>query len=265
MRKAGAALGRRAHGRRVLTLAACGQPVGAVRAFAEGLLLGSYRFSLASGSKLDDGPGEGPDDQPGEHPDEVQLLVTEGDGAPDAVAAVGEARAVAEAVALARDLTNMPSARKTPAWLAGEATRVAAASGLSARIWEPDELAAGGFGGLLAVGSGSAQPPRLIELGYQPETWTEHVVLVGKGITFDSGGLSLKPNDAMKSMKTDMAGGAAVIAAMSALATLGAKVRVTGLVAASAAAPPRCSTPTPRAAWSWPTRSPTPTTCCSRT
>ncbi len=122
------------------------------------------------------------------------LVSADGSG----LAAVAEARTVAEAVALARDLANMPSATKTPAWLADEAVRVAAASGLSARIWEPAELAADGFGGLLAVGSGSARPPRLIELGYQPAAWTEHVVLVGKGITFDSGGLSLKPNEGMK-------------------------------------------------------------------
>ena len=148
-------------------------------------------------------------------------------------AAVDEARTIAGAVALARDLVNMPSVRKTPGWLAEEAARVAAASGLSVRIWEPDQLAADGFGGLLAVGSGSARPPRLIELGYQPAAWAEHVVLAGKGITFDSGGLSLKTNEGMRFMKADMAGGAAVIAAMSALARLGAAVRVTGLVAAA--------------------------------
>ena len=91
-------------------------------------------------------------------------------------------------------------------------------------MWDADELAAQGFGGLIAVGSGSASPPRLIELGYAPAGAQEHVVLVGKGITFDSGGLSLKPNDGMKLMKTDMAGGAAVIAAMSALGRLGVTV-----------------------------------------
>ncbi len=197
-----------------------------MRAFSEGLLLGSYRFSLASGREAGGEPGA----QSGGEPGEVGLLVAaEG----TALAAVDEARTVAEAVALARDLANTPSLAKTPAWLAGEAVRVAAASGLSARIWEPAELAAEGFGGVLAVGSGSARPPRLIELGYQPAAWTEHVVLVGKGITFDSGGLSLKPNEGMQWMKTDMAGGAAVIAAMSALAKLGARVRVTGLVAAA--------------------------------
>jgi leucyl aminopeptidase len=100
-------------------------------------------------------------------------------------------------------------------------------------VREEDELAADGFGGLVAVGSGSVRPPRLIELRYQPENWHEHVVLVGKGITFDSGGLSLKPTDGMKLMKTDMAGGAVVIAVMSALARLGVRSRVTGLVAAA--------------------------------
>jgi leucyl aminopeptidase len=223
MRKAGAALGRRLlPGRRMLVSAAREQPAEAVRAFTEGLLLGSYQFSLASGRE----PGVRPDGPPGE----VRMLVGAGESYP---AAVAQARTIAEAVALARDLVNMPSARKTPAWLAGEAVRVAAASGLSVRVWEPDELAAEGFGGLLAVGSGSVRPPRLIELGYQPAAWTRHVVLAGKGITFDSGGLSLKPNEGMRFMKTDMAGGAAVIAAMSALARLGAAVRVTGLVAAA--------------------------------
>ena len=83
------------------------------------------------------------------------------------------------------------------------------------------------------MGSGSAHPPRLIELSYQPGHADRHVVLIGKGITFDSGGLSLKPNDGMKLMKTDMAGGAAVIGVMSALARLGVRSRVTGLVAAA--------------------------------
>ena len=203
----------------MLAAAALGQPAESVRAFAEGLLLGSYRFSLASGAAQETGPSE------------VRILVPAGDQ--EATAAVSAARAVAEAVGLARDLANMPSSRKTPAWLAGEAARMAAASGLTVRVREPGELAAEGFGGILAVGAGSAQPPCLIELGYHPPGARTHVVLVGKGITFDSGGLSLKPNDGMKAMKTDMAGGAAVIAAMSALAGLGAAVRVTGLIAAA--------------------------------
>jgi leucyl aminopeptidase len=220
MRKAGAALGRRAEPERgMLAAAALGQPAESVRAFAEGLLLGSYRFSLASGAAREAGPSK------------VRILVPADDE--EATAAVSAARAVAAAVGLARDLANMPSSRKTPGWLAGEAVRVAAAGGLAVRVREPGELAAEGFGGILAVGAGSAQPPCLIELGYNPPGARTHVVLAGKGITFDSGGLSLKPSDGMTAMKTDMAGGAAVIAAMSALAELGATVRVTGLIAAA--------------------------------
>jgi leucyl aminopeptidase len=223
MRKAGAALARCVGpGHRVLTSAACGQPEAAVHAFAEGVLLGSYRYSLASKAGQD-GSGPARDGQPGE----VRLLLT---GPP---AALERAIAVAGAVALARDLANAPAAGKTPAWLADEAAAVAAAGGVTSRVWGPAELAAQGFGGILAVGAGSARPPRLIELRYEPPGWREHVVLVGKGITFDSGGLSLKPNDNMKLMKTDMAGGAAVIAVMSALARLGVSARVTGLIPAA--------------------------------
>ena len=124
----------------------------------------------------------------------------------------------ATAVALAWDLPNTPAVRKSPQWLADAATKVAADAGLGIRVWTDHELANSGFGGLVAVGSGSDRPPRLIELRYAPPGAQRHVVLVGKGITFDSGGLSLKPNDGMKTMKTDMAGGAAVIAVMSAAA-----------------------------------------------
>jgi leucyl aminopeptidase len=104
---------------------------------------------------------------------------------------------------------------------------------VAVRLWSETELASAGFGGILAVGSGSVRPPRLIELSYQPARARLHVVLVGKGITFDSGGLSLKPNDNMKLMKTDMAGGGAVIAVMSALSALGVAIRVTGLIPAA--------------------------------
>ncbi len=189
-----------------------------MRLFTEGVLLGSYRYSEKSGAARDQAEDA-----------ELRLLVTPagGDGAPEtgvageAAAAIAEATAVATAVALARDLTNTPSLRKSPQWLADAAIRVAADSGLTVRIWTHEELLSSGFGGLTAVGSGSDRPPRLIELSYTPPAPDRHVVLVGKGITFDSGGLSLKPNDGMKAMKTDMAGGAAVIAAMSALAKLG--------------------------------------------
>jgi leucyl aminopeptidase len=236
LRRAGAELGRRLAGGKSATVATIPGGAGgeALQPFAEGIMLGSYRFSLKSagtqitGTQITGTQATGT--QATGRAGTARLLVREAD---DHSAWVTRAEAIAGAVALARDLANTPSATKSPRWLADEAVRVAGESGLTARIWPEAELQAHGFGGILAVGSGSARPPRLIELSYEPQGARTHVVLVGKGITFDSGGLSLKPNDAMKLMKTDMAGGAAVIAAMSALARLGVSHRVTGLVAAA--------------------------------
>ena len=226
LRRAGAELGRRlADGKSATVGTIPGEAGGeALQPFAEGIMLGSYRFSLKSMGTQTTGT------QTTGRAGTARLLVREPE---DHSAPVARAEAFAGAVALARDLANTPSAAKSPRWLADEAVRVAGESGLTARIWPEAELRANGFGGILAVGSGSARPPRLIELSYEPQGARAHLVLVGKGITFDSGGLSLKPNDAMKLMKTDMAGGAAVIAAMSALARLGVSHRVTGLVAAA--------------------------------
>jgi leucyl aminopeptidase len=225
LRRAGAVLGRRAAlGKTVGTAAAAGWPGESTAAFTEGILLGSYTFALKSGEPAPASPGE------------VRLLTSPGSGNGNGngpAAAVDRARTVATAVALARDLANTPSTRKSPGWLADQAVEVAARTGLKSRVWGEPELLAGGFGGILAVGSGSVRPPRLIELSYTPDNWERHVVLVGKGITFDSGGLSLKPNDGMKLMKTDMSGGAAVIATLSALAGLGVRAKVTGLIAAA--------------------------------
>jgi leucyl aminopeptidase len=239
LRRAGAALARRLPGgRAAVTTAVLDEPDEGVQAFTEGILLGSYQFTMKSGGT------------PAKDPGEVRLLLA---GSASRAALVERAATVAGAVALARDLANTPSMIKSPEWLAAEAVAVAAEHGLSSRVWRESELAAGGFGGILAVGSGSVHPPRLIELTYQPPRYQpapdepapdqtapdqparagRHVVLIGKGITFDSGGLSLKTNDGMKLMKTDMAGGAAVIGAMSALGRLGVRARVTGLVAAA--------------------------------
>ena len=222
----------------------------AVQAFTEGVLLGSYRYAFApddeSGIALEPvrggtaaaaGPGApaapGARGKSGAPSGAVRLLATEPADAAVISAAADRAAAVAGAVAFARDLVNTPSARKSPQWLADQATELAQRCGLGVRVRGGDELTQAGFGGIVAVGSGSSHPPRLIELSYEPDGWDTHVVLVGKGITFDSGGLSLKPLDGMKTMKTDMAGAAAVIAAMSALGALGARVKVTGLVAAA--------------------------------
>jgi leucyl aminopeptidase len=222
-RRAGAAVARRVKTRAHLaTTVVETANAEAVRAFVDGLLLGSYAFSLRTA-------GDSPTAVK-----RVSLVVRR----PEATRpALERSLVTAKAVWLARDLANTPSLTKTPAWLAAQARRVARETGLEARVWDERQLATAGFGGILGVGSGSARPPRLIQLSYAPtggrERRTRHVVLVGKGITFDSGGLSLKPREAMAPMKADMAGGAAVIAVMGALRDLGVAAWVTGLVAAA--------------------------------
>jgi leucyl aminopeptidase len=214
LRKAGAALARQVRGRGAVVVGGPSSSTDeALAAFAEGLLLASYDFRVGGTAKR---PGA----------ESISVVNTP-------AAALERGAAVARAVALARDLTNTTSVDKSPQWLADEASGLTADAGLTVRVRDETALATEGFGGLLAVGSGSVRPPRLIELTYEPEGADRHVVLVGKGITFDSGGLSLKPNAGMKTMKTDMAGGAVVIAVMGALRSLGVQVKVTGLVAAA--------------------------------
>lgn len=182
-----------------------------VAEFAMGALLGGYRFKVTA------------DVTPGLQT--LRLVTAAG------AQVVERVRALAAAAALARDLANTPSNIKNPQWLAETAERVVAdVPGLRATIRDEKWLAEQGFGGVLAVGGGSASPPRLIELTYRPRGAGAHLLLVGKGITFDTGGLSIKPAAGMHLMRTDMAGGAAVIAAIRAIATLGLAVRVTALV-----------------------------------
>nr|WP_255429707.1 leucyl aminopeptidase [Streptomonospora sp. PA3] len=221
LRAAGAALARAAKGHAtaattVAALDAARQDGGAgLAAFTEGALLASYRFTLASAAK-------------GAPPLEALELVGAASG--PAAAAVGRGSALARATGLARDLINTPSAEKDPAWLAARAQETASSAGLAFEVWDEDALRRAGFRAILAVGAGSDRPPRLVRLDYRPENPAAHIVLVGKGITFDTGGLSLKPNDNMKLMKTDMSGAAAVLAVMSALGGLGSQVAVTGLL-----------------------------------
>ncbi|PXY32422.1 leucyl aminopeptidase family protein [Prauserella muralis] len=192
-----------------------------VAAFATGALLGGYRYVVT-----------GEERKPGVR--RLRLLTGHEGAVPACADAVRRAGRLAAATALARDLANTPSNVKNPAWLAGVAERVAGeVSGLSVTVRDQDWLAAQGFGGMLAVGGGSASPPRLIELSYRPRGASTHLLLVGKGITFDTGGLSIKPAEGMHLMRTDMAGGGAVIAAVRAVAALGLPVRVTALVPAA--------------------------------
>jgi leucyl aminopeptidase len=207
LRRAAAALVRRVRGMGdVLVLATRDLDAEGVRAFTEGLHLATGAVSWAS-------------TPPPAPPARVRLAVAELDWGHPAVAT---GRAHAGATLAARQLIHTPSNIKDPAWFAARAREVAEAVGLGIRVWEPADLARDGFGGILAVGAGSARGPRLVQLSQDgvPDgaDRLRHVVLVGKGITFDSGGLSLKPPDMQVGMKTDMSGAAAVLGVMGALA-----------------------------------------------
>ena len=178
-------------------------------AVATGALLGGYSFRRYRATPATDIA--------------VTLLTGEGNAA-----AAERGRVIADAVNLSRDLINTAPLDLPPAALAAEAEQVAAAAGTSIEVLDEAALAAGGFGGILAVGQGSSRPPRLVRLSYSHPEATRTVAFVGKGITFDSGGLSLKPPKSMETMKCDMSGAAAVLAAISAIAKLGIPVNVVG-------------------------------------
>jgi leucyl aminopeptidase len=243
LRTAAAALARATRGRDrlVTTLGAEGGP--AAQAVAEGLVLASYTPPRSGVSEAPKPPVRRVDVVGGSGPATRSGVVTgegaEDDGvdrAGDLATDLARGTTVAEATWLARDLANTPSSTKGPSWVATRARRAAAEVGLSCTVREQRQLRDEGFGGLLAVGQGAQRPPRFVEVAWTPpqgdrQAPVPHVVLVGKGITFDSGGLSLKPRDAMVPMKTDMTGAAVVLAVARASARLGLPVRVTALLA----------------------------------
>jgi len=132
-------------------------------------------------------------------------------------------------VSLARDLVNESPIYKSPTEMARIADEMAGRVGLRIKVWEEDEIEAEGLGGLWGVSLGADTPPRLVELWHEPEGAEAFLAIVGKGIVFDSGGLSLKPPAGMETMKTDMAGAAAVFGAMQAIAELGLPIKVLGI------------------------------------
>lgn len=136
---------------------------------------------------------------------------------------------IAEAVELGRDLVNEPAMYKSPVTMAGVAQDVATATGMAIKVLDESEIEAERLGGLRGVSLGADNPPRLVELRYEGEGATKTLALVGKGIVFDSGGLSLKPAAAMEEMKTDMSGAATVFGAMQAIARLGLAINVIGI------------------------------------
>ncbi|QEA29676.1 leucyl aminopeptidase [Microbacterium sp. CBA3102] len=140
---------------------------------------------------------------------------------------VAHAQVIGGAVALIKDLVNVPAEWQSPAQLAQSAADSVADLDVTVEIFDETALAEQGFGGILGVGQGSDRPPRLVRLDYSPADAVRHIALVGKGITFDTGGLSLKPAASMVGMKFDMAGAATSLAAIRAIAALGLPVHVT--------------------------------------
>jgi leucyl aminopeptidase len=184
----------------------------ALQAAAEGLALGDYRFDRYK-SKNDH--------------ERLSRITVLGSGGPKAGReAVRRAEVLADAVAWARDLVNMPAGDLPPAQLAREAQKMAKAEGLTCRVITEAELKKRGFGGLIGVGQGSVNPPRLIELEYEGGGAKRPIALTGKGIAFDSGGLSIKDAKGMESMKIDMGGAASILATMKAIARLKPKIDV---------------------------------------
>ncbi|MBF6330240.1 leucyl aminopeptidase [Nocardia transvalensis] len=187
-------------------------------AAAEGLYLGAYTFTPFKSSKS----APKPDEQPVRR---VEFLVpTPESGAEE----LFRAQTIAEAVATARDFVNTPPSHLYPAEFAARARELAEAAGLEVEVLDEKALEAGGYGGIIGVGKGSSRPPRLIRITYRGGS--KKVALIGKGITFDTGGISIKPAANMENMTSDMGGAAAVIATTLLAARLGLPITVTATV-----------------------------------
>jgi leucyl aminopeptidase len=194
---------------------------GAIQAIIEGALLGTYVFCKHKTKKEDNAEME-------------ELLVMAADDIPALKRAARRGEIIARATNLARDMVNEPANFMTPAQMADVAAQLAEAYNLNFELLEKDKMQELGMGALLGVSQGSCQPPKFIILGYKGNKAVEiDMAFVGKGITFDSGGISLKPSEKMEEMKTDMAGGAAVLAAMCAIAQLKPAINIVAMVPAT--------------------------------
>ncbi|MBC7629954.1 leucyl aminopeptidase [Aeromicrobium sp.] len=188
-----------------------------VEAIAEGLALGAYRFDTFKSAK------KGADKKPVL---KTAVILSPFARQSTATRALERAATVATAVNTARDWVNTPPGDLRPADFA-DAITAHAGTDVKVSVWDEKRLAKEKCGGILGVGRGSDSPPRLVTLTYEPAGAVAHLALVGKGITFDSGGLSIKPGASMQTMKLDMAGAAAVVAATVAIAKLGLPIRIT--------------------------------------
>jgi leucyl aminopeptidase len=184
-------------------------------AAAEGHYLGAYTFTAFKSAKSAPKPGEGPLAK-------IALLIADADE--EAAATLARSAAIAEAVANARDFVNTPPSHLFPAEFAQRAVDLGLTAGLAVEVLDEKALEAGGYGGIVGVGKGSSRPPRLVRLSYSGGVGekTPKVALVGKGVTFDTGGISIKPAAGMENMTSDMGGAAAVVATV----VLAAKLRL---------------------------------------
>ena len=188
-------------------------PAACAQAIAEGTILGAYRFTRRK--------GKGTTDDDNGAAETVTIVEEEAAKLPAMTAAVSRGVLLAEATNFARDLCNEPSNHLTPTGMANAARELAAAAGLECQVLEQADMERKGMGSLLSVAKGSAQPPKLISISYAGRGGDGYdLAIVGKGITFDTGGISIKPAANMEAMKADMTGAASVIAAMRAIAAL---------------------------------------------
>jgi leucyl aminopeptidase len=184
-----------------------------LQAVAEGALLGSYSFAPVGST-------------PAATIDSLHVISAGAGNDEELAEAVRRAATVAAAVVRAREWVNIPPNLLFPASFAEEARAFAKNTAIAVEVLDDKALAKAGYGGILAVGGGSARLPRLVRYSYAPRGATFTLALVGKGITFDSGGLNLKPGEGMYTMKCDMAGAAVVLAATHAIARLGLKIKI---------------------------------------
>jgi leucyl aminopeptidase len=210
VRRAAGWIGRRAMKvRDVATTLPAVDVEGAAAATVEGFLLGQYSF-----------------DRYQSKPEIAATATLRFVGSEVSLDGIERSRILAKAVAWARDLVNEPAGGKSPETLAAMAVEVSRDLPVTVEVMDQDQISQERLGGLMAVAAGSSRPPRLVVLRYEPENAGAFLALVGKGITFDSGGLSLKPAAGMETMKTDMSGAAAVLASVRAIAELGLPVRI---------------------------------------
>jgi len=190
-------------------------------AIAEGALLGLYSFIKYKRPEFED-------------IEEMLIVVREKGEVPLLEPAIGKGKVVAEATTLARDMVNEPANYMTPSQMAEAAKEIASKYNLELKVFDREDMETMGMGALLGVAKGSNQPPKLITLSYKRDKRSEKTIgFLGKGITFDSGGISIKPSEGMGEMKDDMAGAAAVMTALGAIAQLKPKINVTAIIPAT--------------------------------